>query len=109
MAGLDRSQLLLFAALGDLVFAAIFAMAAALLLRRFLARLAERHPKVALHLIEPVAGRAQRLHAYLKARESRHLNDPRTHALAFGAYVCAWCVLFLLLLAPPTLLAALIL
>lgn len=45
MAGLDRSQPSLFAALGDLVFAAIFAVAAALLLRRFLARLVERHPR----------------------------------------------------------------
>ena len=105
----DYSRLLLFAALGDVVLAALLALTAALLLRRFMGQLVERHRAVALRLIEPAEGRAHRLYAYLKGRESRLLNDPRAHALAFGAYVCAWCVLFLLALAPLTLIAAVIL
>lgn len=105
----DPTRALLLAALGDIVLAVVLALTAALLLRRFMARLVERHRDVALRLIEPPEGRIQRLHAYLKGRESRHLNDPRAHALAFAAYVCAWCVLFLLALAPLTLVAALLL
>ena len=100
----DYSRLLLFAALGDVVLAALLALTAALLLRRFMGQLVERHRAVALRLIEPAEGRAHRLYTYLKGRESRLLNDPRAHALAF-----AWCVLFLLALAPLTLIAALIL
>ena len=95
----DNSGLLLRAALGDLAVAAILAVAAALLLRRFLARLVERHPKVAKMLIEPDAGRGQRLYLYLKARRSRELNDPRAHALAFTAYLCAVLTLILIALA----------
>ena len=105
----DYTRLLLFAALGDVVLALLLAFAAALLLRRFMARLVERHRDVALRLIEPAEGRIQRLHAYLKGRESRQLNDPQAHAFAFGAYVCVWCVLILLALAPLTLVAALLL
>lgn len=104
----DYTRILLLAALGNVVLAAVLAMTAAMLLRRFMGRLVERHRAVALQLIEPAEGRAHRLYAYLKARESRQLNDPRAHALAFGAYVCAWCVFFLLVLAPLTLVAALI-
>jgi len=104
----DYTRLLLFAVLGDLVLAAMLAMTAAMLLRRFMGRLVERHRAVALQLIEPAEGRIQRLYVYLKARKSRHLNDPPAHALAFGAYVCVWCVLVLLALAPLTLIAALL-
>ena len=105
----DPTRLLLFAALGDVLLAAVLAFIASILLRRFMARLLERHRDTARHLIDPPEGRMQRLHAYLRARESRHLNDSRAHALAFGAYVCVWCVLILLVLAPLTLVAALIL
>lgn len=108
MADGDRTGLLLLAALGDLALAAALAVVAALLLRRFMLRLAERHPQVARQLIEPVEGRSQRLYQYLKGRESRRLHDPRAHSLAFGAYVCTWIALFLLALAALTLAAALI-
>jgi K+-transporting ATPase A subunit len=104
----DHTRLLLLTALGDIVLALVLAIVAALLLRRFMARLVERHRTVALRLIEPPEGRMQRLHAYLKARESRQLNDPKAHALAFGAYVCVWFVMILLVLAPITAIAALI-
>ncbi len=104
----DYSKLLLLTVLGNLALAALLAMTAALLLRRFMSRLVERHRAVALRLIEPAEGRIQRLYDYLKTRESRNLNDARAHALAFAAYVCVWCVLFLLALAPLALIAALI-
>jgi hypothetical protein len=104
----DYTRPLLLAALGDVVLALVLAVVAAMLLRRFMARLVERHREVALYLIEPPEGRMQRLHAYLKARESRKLNDPKAHALAFGAYVCVWCVMILLVLAPITVIVALI-
>jgi hypothetical protein len=105
----DRTGLLLLAALGDLALAAVLAVVATLLLRRFMTRLAERHPQVAKHLIEPAEGRGRRLYGYLKARESRLLHDPRAHGLAFSAYVCAWIALFLLILAAATLVATLVL
>lgn len=105
---IDYTRTLLLAALGDVVLAVILAVIAAVLLRRFMARLVERHREVAVRLIGSPEGRMQRLHAYLKARESRQLNDPKAHALAFGAYVCVWCVLVLLVLAPVTLIVALI-
>lgn len=108
MAEADRTGLLLLAALGDLAVAAALAVVATLLLRRFMLRLTERHPQVARQLIEPATGRGQRLYEYLKGRESRRLHDPRAHSLAFGAYVCAWIALFLLVLAALTLAAALI-
>lgn len=106
MHGVDRQDLLLFAALGDLAIAALLAVVATLLLRRFMSRLADRHPKVALALIEPVAGRGQRLYAYLKARKSRELDDPRAHALAFAAYLCALLALVMIMLALASLIAS---
>ncbi len=105
----DRSGLLLLAAIGDLAIAGLLAVIATLLLRRFMTRLAERHRDVARRLVEPADGRGRRLYAYLSTRESRQLNDPRAHALAFGAYVCAWIAMLLLMLAALTLLAALML
>ncbi|MBI2399356.1 MAG: hypothetical protein HYV17_16340 [Xanthomonadales bacterium] len=96
MPATDPSPLLLRVALGDLVLALLLAVTASLLLRAFLLRLVERHRKVAMQLLEPVQGRGLRLYAYLKSRASRHLNDPRAHALAFSAYLC---VIFAALLA----------
>lgn len=106
MASVDRSDLLLLAALGDLAMAVLLAVLAALLLRRFMLRLADRHRAVALALIEPVAGRSQRLYEYLKARRSRELHDPRAHALAFSAYLCALFSLILIALAFVSLVAS---
>ncbi len=102
----DHTRLLLFAPLGDMVIAFALAVIASQLLRRFIRRLLERHRDVALHLMEPEEGRVQRLHAYLRARESRRLNDPTAHAFAFGAYICAWMALILIALAALSLLAA---
>lgn len=102
----DYTKFLLLAALGDVVIAFALAVIASQLLRRFLRRLLERHRDVARQLMEPEDGRIQRLHAYLRARESRHLNDPRAHAMAFGAYVCVLLALFLIVLAVLSLLAA---
>lgn len=104
--GADTSQILLFAALVDVVLAVALAVSAAYLLRRFMARLVERHRDVARNLMEPAEGRGHRLYAYLKARESRKLNDSRAHAFAFGAYVCVWMALFVLVLAALSLIAA---
>lgn len=106
MASVDRSGLLLWAALGDLAMAVVLAVIAAILLRRFMSRLADRHRAVALALIEPVAGRGQRLYEYLKDRRSRELHDPRAHALAFSAYLCALLSLFLIALAFISLVAS---
>ncbi len=105
----DPSRMLLWVALGDVALAVVLAVIASILLRRFMGRLVEHHRDVALRLIDPPEGRLQRLHAYLKANESRQLNDPKAHAFAYAAYVCVWCVLILLVLAPLTLIAALIL
>ena len=102
----DTSRLLLYAAMADLVIAVALAVLAAYLLRRFISRLVECHLEVARELTEPAEGRVYRLYAYLKARESRSLNDPRAHAFAFGAYLCVWLALFVLVLAALSLIAA---
>ena len=108
MESADRTGLLLLAAIGDLAIAAVLAVIATLLLRAFMTRLAERHPLTARELIEPEAGRGKRLYGYLKARRSRELHDPRAHALAFSAYLCAWLALGLIILAGMSLLASLL-
>lgn len=106
METLDRTGLLLLAAIGDLAIAALLAVVATVLLGRFMSRLAERHSRVARELIEPAAGRGQRLYAYLKARRWRELHDPRAHALAFSAYLCAWLALSLVALSGLSLIAS---
>lgn len=102
----DPTRLLLVAAIADMIIAAGLAVCAAFLLRRFMTRLVEHHRDVARELMEPAEGRGHRLYVYLKARESRRLNDPRAHALAFGAYVCVWVALLMLVLAVLSLIAA---
>ena len=109
MESADRTGLLLLAAIGDLAIAAALAVVATLLLRNFMSRLAERHPRTARELIEPEAGRGKRLYEYLKARRSRELHDPRAHALAFSAYLCAWFALALIILAGLSLIASFLL